>query len=110
MATARTRHSFNLGNARVLLTSPSSGVVKNLRARALATQAASKQRLRANPRRIDTGNLVNSIQIREYVQAGAIVERIGTDVEYAPYVFLGTRYMEANPALQDGLRTAMRQF
>jgi hypothetical protein len=110
MATARTRHSFNLGNARVLVTSPSSGVVRNLRARALATQAAAKQRLRANPRRIDTGNLVNSIQIREFVRSGAIVERIGTDVEYAPYVFLGTRYMEANPALQDGLRIAMRQF
>lgn len=110
MATSKFRHSFNLGQARVLITSPSSGIVRNMRARALLTQSASKQRLRADPRRIDTGNLINSIQIREYFRGGGIVERIGTDVEYAPYVFLGTRYMEANPALQDGLRTAMRRF
>lgn len=110
MARSKVRHSFNLGTARLLLTSPSSGVVKNMRARALLTQSAAKQRLRANPRRIDTGNLVNSIEIREYVSRGGIVERIGTDVEYAPYVFLGTRYMEANPALQDGLRVAMQRF
>lgn len=110
MARVNFRHSFNMGTARVRFNSPTGGVVRNLRARALATQAASKQRLRANPRRIDTGNLVNSIQIREYLAGGVIVERIGTDVEYAPYVFLGTRYMEANPALQDGLRNAMRRF
>lgn len=110
MARVTVKQSYNQGTARVLFNSPSSGVVKNLRARALATQTAAKRRLRANPRRIDTGNLVNSIQIREYTRGGGIVERIGTDVEYAPYVFLGTRYMEANPALQDGLRDAMRRF
>lgn len=110
MGSVNVKHSFNLGNARVLFNSPTSGVVRNMRARAIATQTAAKRRLRANPRRIDTGNLVNSIQIREFTRAGGIVERIGTDVEYAPYVFLGTRYMEANPALQDGLRNAMRQF
>lgn len=110
MAKARTRHRFNYGNARVLMTSPTSGVVRNLRARALATQAASKQRLRADPRRIDTGNLINSIQIREYIRNGVIVERIGTDVEYAVYVHDGTRYMRANPFLVDGLRSAMRRF
>lgn len=110
MVKSRRRHSFNYGAVRVLMTSPTSGVVKNLRARALATQAAAKQRLRADPRRIDTGNLLNSIQIREYVRAGAIVERIGTDVDYAVYVHNGTRYMRANPFLVDGLRSAMRRF
>jgi hypothetical protein len=110
MARSSVKHSFNLGNVRLLASSPSSGVVRNMRARALLTQTAAKQRLRANPRRIDTGNLVNSIQIREILRPGVIVERIGTDVEYAPYVFLGTRYMEANPALQDGLRTAFNRF
>jgi hypothetical protein len=81
-----------------------------MRARALATQTAAKRRLAADPRRIDTGNLVNSIEIREYHRPNAIIERIGTDVEYANYVFKGTRYMEANPALQDGLREGFRQF
>lgn len=110
MVRSRVRHSWNYGEARVLMTSPNSGVVKNLRARALATQAAAKQRLRADPRRIDTGNLINSIQIREYIRAGAMVERIGTDVEYSVYVHNGTRYMRANPFLVDGLRSAMRRF
>jgi hypothetical protein len=84
--------------------------VRNLRARALATQTAAKRRLNADPRRIDTGNLVNSIEIREYIRAGGIVERIGTDVEYANYVHQGTRYMEANPFLVDGLREGFTQF
>ncbi len=110
MARSSYRHSFNYGEARVLMTSSTSGVVRNLRLRAIAAQSAAKQRLRANPRRIDTGNLINSIQIREYVRAGAMVERIGTDVEYADYVHDGTRYMEANPFLVDGLRNAMRRF
>lgn len=110
MAKAKVKHSYNHGTARVLMTSPSSGIVKNMRARAIATQSAAKQRLRASPRRIDTGNLINSIEIRETLRPNVIVERIGTDVEYANYVFLGTRYMQANPALQDGLRNAMRRF
>jgi hypothetical protein len=110
VATSRVKHSTNYGNIRVLMTSPSSGVVMNLRARALATQTAAKRRLNSDPRRIDTGLLVNSIEIREYIRNGAIVERIGTDVEYANYVFQGTRYMEANPALQDGLREGFSQF
>jgi len=110
MVRSRVKHSFNYGEVRVLMTSPSSGVVRNLRARAIATQAAAKQRLRADPRRIDTGNLINSIQIREYIRAGAIVERIGTDVEYSIYVHQGTRYMRANPFLVDGLQSAMRRF
>jgi hypothetical protein len=110
MATSKVRHSTNYGNIRVLMTSPTSGVVMNLRARALATQAAAKRRLNSDPRRIDTGLLVNSIQIREYIRNGAIVERIGTDVEYANYVHQGTRYMEANPFLVDGLREGFTQF
>lgn len=110
MAKARTKHSYNYGTARVLMTSPSSGIVKNMRARAIATQSAAKQRLRADPRRIDTGNLINSIQIRETLRPNVIVERIGTDVEYATYVHDGTRYMQGNPFLADGLRNAMRRF
>lgn len=110
MARARTRHSTNYGEIRLLMSSPSSGIVMNIRARALATQAAAKQRLRAAPRRIDTGNLINSIQIRETLRPNVIVERIGTDVEYATYVHDGTQYMAANPFLRDGLRTAMRRF
>jgi hypothetical protein len=110
MASVKVRQSYDYGNARVLFSSPTSGLVKNMRARALATQTAAKRRLRMDPRRIDTGLLLNSIQIREYTAASGIVERIGTDVEYSIFVHDGTRYMEANPFLKDGLRDAMRRF
>jgi hypothetical protein len=110
MAHVTVKQSYNYGTAKVLFTSPTSGLVKNMRARAIATQTAAKRRLKADPRRIDTGLLLNSIQIREYFAAGGIGERIGTDVEYSIYVHEGTRYMEANPFLRDGLRDAMRQF
>jgi len=110
MARVNVTQSYNAGNAKVLFNSPNSGVHKNLRARALATQTAAKQRLRADPRRIDTGNLINSIEIAELPRGGVIVMRIGTNVEYSIFVHNGTRYMEANPFLRDGLRNAMRQF
>lgn len=110
MASVKFKQSYNYGNAKVLFTSPTSGLVKNMRARALATQTAAKRRLRADPRRIDTGLLLNSIQVREYFATDGIVERIGTDVEYSIFVHDGTRYMEANPFLKDGLREAMKRF
>jgi hypothetical protein len=110
MARVNVKQSYNYGNAKVLFTSPTSGVNKNMRARGLATQAAAKQRLRADPRRIDTGLLLNSIQVREYLLGGVRVVRIGTDVEYAIFVHDGTRWMEANPFLADGLKAAMRRF
>lgn len=46
---------------------------------------------------VDTGNLRNSITHR---QEGNDTEVIGTNVEYAPYVELGTRNMKAQPYLR----------
>lgn len=51
------------------------------------------------PRRVDTGRLKNSINGK--VQGNSAV--IGTAVEYAPYVFYGTRNMEANRFLRNGV-------
>lgn len=104
-----TTHRFNVGYARYLAR-PGGSLVRNLELRGLAVQAAAKQRLRQSPQRIDTGNLLNSIQTLTYYRSGFPVIRIGTDVEYAVYVHEGTVYMEANPFLRDGLIQAFRRF
>lgn len=109
MAQVRTDHSFNAGYVRYLARQ-GGPLVRNLELRGLAVQAAAKQRLRQAPQRIDTGNLLNSIQIRVYYRGGFPVVRIGTDVEYAIYVHEGTVYMRPNPFLRDGLIQGMRQF
>jgi hypothetical protein len=93
-----------------VLARPGGPVERDLELRALAVQAAAKQRLRQSPERIDTGNLINSIQIRIYYRNGFPVARIGTDVEYSVFVHNGTVFMEANPFLRDGLARASRQF
>ena len=73
--------------------------------KALLTTKYSKQRLNRSPRRVDTGLLRASIMpVRHPTVRGAM--RVGTDVPYAPYVLYGTRYMQANPFLIDGLNRA----
>lgn len=110
MARVRTRHSVQVGIARARITRPGGPLISDLMARGLAVQAASKQRLRMSPQRIDTGNLINSIQMRLVRVDGLPVVRVGTNVEYAVYVFYGTIYMEANPFLRDGLKAGIGQF
>jgi hypothetical protein len=109
MATVRVTQDVNEGYIR-RLSRPGGPLERHLELRALAVQAASKQRIREVPQRIDTGNLINSIQIRIYYRSGIPIARIGTDVEYSIYVHEGTVYMEANPFLRDGLRRGMQQF
>lgn len=110
MATVRVRNQLNVGYIRTRIAQPGGPLVPYLTVRALAVQAAARQRLRQSPSRIDTGNLINSIQIRIYYRNGMPVARIGTDVEYSVYVHGGTIYMEANPFLRDGMIRGMQQF
>jgi hypothetical protein len=109
VAVVRVTQDVNEGYIR-RLSRPGGPLERYLELRALAVQAAAKQRIRESPQRIDTGNLINSIQIRIYYRGGIPIARIGTDVEYAIYVHEGTVYMEANPFLRDGLRRGMQQF
>lgn len=61
-----------------------------LEAVGMAAETYAKLNLESNPRRIDTGNLRGSIS---HAPADEDTMCIGTDVEYAPYVELGTRRM-----------------
>jgi len=109
MATVRVTQRTNKAYP-LRLSRPGGPLERHLELRALAVQAASKQRIRESPQRIDTGNLINSIQIRIYYRNGIPIARIGTDVEYSIYVHEGTVFMEANPFLRDGLIRGMQQF
>ena len=54
-----------------------------------------------------TGNLQNSIT---HQQEDEKTEVIGTNVEYAPYVELGTRKMAARPYLRPALENHIREY
>lgn len=110
MARVRVRTQLNVGYIRTRIAQPNGPLEHYLEVRAIAVQSAAKQRIRESPQRIDTGNLINSIQIRIYHRNGKPIARIGTDVEYSIYVHEGTTYMEANPFLRDGLIRGMQLF
>lgn len=57
---------------------------------------------------VDTGNLRGSIT--HEVSAGENAVYIGTNVEYAPYVELGTRYQAAQPYLRPAAQEHGSQY
>lgn len=52
---------------------------------------------------VDTGRLRSSIGHELGSDGGSLFVRVGTNVEYAPYVELGTRRMSAQPFLTPAL-------
>ena len=68
-----------------------------LEAVGMAAETYAKTNLESNPRRIDTGNLRGSIS---HAPADEETMCIGTNVEYAIYVELGTRKMTASHYLK----------
>lgn len=52
---------------------------------------------------VDTGRLRSSITHEAGVDAGGLVGRVGTDVNYAPYVELGTRRLAPRAFLRGAL-------
>ena len=66
--------------------------------RGLETCGASAERFAKKLAPYDTGNLRNSIT--HEVDEGEPAAYIGTNVEYAPYVCLGTIHMKAQPFLK----------
>lgn len=57
---------------------------------------------------VDTGNLRNSIT--HEVDDGEPAAYIGTDVEYAPYVCLGTIHMKAQPFLKPAVADHANEY
>lgn len=54
---------------------------------------------------VDTGRLRSSISHGIRRDPGGLLAVVGTNVDYAPYVEFGTRYMAAQPFLRPALRS-----
>ena len=64
-------------------------------------EGEAKEELENTPRRIDTGNLRNSINYKVVESEKCVY--VGTNVEYALYVHEGTSRMEANRFLTNAV-------
>lgn len=92
---------FNGDALRELFTSPDGEIARDLQRRALQVDRAAKQ---GCP--VDTGRLRSSITNEIGQDGEGLVAVIGTNVEYAPYVELGTSRMAAQPFLLPALEAA----
>ena len=86
---------------RELLESPAGEIAKDLQRRALQVDRAAK---RLCP--VDTGRLRSSITNELGADGQGLMASVGTNVEYAPYVELGTSNMAAQPFLLPALEAA----
>lgn len=57
---------------------------------------------------VDTGNLKNNIGLE--ISDGGMTATVEPTAEYAPYVELGTRFMEAQPFLKPAFEEQKKQF
>lgn len=78
-------------------------IVRDIERRSLRVEGAAK---RAAP--VDTGRLRASIthEVEDHRAELEVVGRVGTNVEYAIYQELGTRFMSARPFLRPALDAA----
>lgn len=86
---------------RELFESPDGEVARDLQRRALQVERAA---IRNCP--VDTGRLRSSITNEIGQDGEGLLAVIGTNVEYAPYVELGTSKMAAQPFLLPALEAA----
>ena len=96
------RFRFDPSGMRDLLDSTAGPVAKELVRRTVRIEAGAK---RLTP--VDTGRLRSSITRSLERDTTGLVGVVGTDVEYAPHVFLGTSKMAARPALQAALASEL---
>lgn len=92
---------FDRGALAELFESPSGPVARDLQRRALQVDRAAKHNCP-----VDTGRLRSSITNELGQDGQGLVATIGTNVEYAPYVELGTSKMAAQPYLLPALEAA----
>lgn len=95
-----TEVTYRLDKAAVemLLTGPEGPVAVQLAAAGARVERRAKMLCP-----VDTGRLRSSVTHATFREDGMLTEHIGTDVEYAPYVELGTSKMPAQPFLRPAL-------
>lgn len=99
---------WNDAEVRALLTGESGPVAHDLLRRGLLVQAAAKNFATGHGGgpNVRTGRLRSSISTVLGVDELGLYCDIGSNVEYAGYVELGTRYMHARPFLRPALEAA----
>lgn len=83
-------------------------VERALTAIGLFLEGEAKLELESDPRRVDTGNLRNSVT--NEVDMGEPAVYVGTNVEYGIYVHEGTRHMAANRFLRNAVQNNIDQI
>lgn len=76
----------------------------------LQAEGNAKIEIENHPRRVDTGNLRNSISNAVVEENEGMSVYIGTNVEYGPYVHEGTRHMQANRFLKNGVEKHQKDY
>lgn len=84
-----------------LLYSPSGAVAKDISRRAIQVQTAAK---RSVP--VDTGRLRSSISWHLRIGLGGLYAEVGSDVSYAIYLEMGTRFIRGRAFLRNALVAA----
>lgn len=84
-----------------LLNGPDGDVARDLARRAVKVETAAK---RLAP--VDTGRLRSSLTHERGRDEKGLVARVGTNVDYAIFVELGTRHTRAQPYLRPALGAA----
>lgn len=102
---------WNEAGLHALLEGPSGGVGRDLVRRALRVHARAvtlcpvgTPESTGHPGYV--GGTLRSSLTWELVQESGLSAKVGTNVEYGPYVELGTRYMRAQPYLRPALAEA----
>jgi len=81
-----------------------------IEAAGMKAEGYAKLELENPPRRIDTGRLRNSITHTTEDKPGEHTAFIGTNVEYAPYVFYGTTRMAPNRFLKNAIENNKAEY
>lgn len=90
----RVTHQLHPAALQALLASPQGGLAKDLYRRGLRVQAAARRNLSGSgpghPKRVDTGQLRNSVSVQLITAHGLPAVRVGTKVLHARWVHDGT--------------------
>lgn len=99
---------WNAAASRLLLESERGGVARDLLRRGLLVEASAKNYATGNDGgpNVRSGRLRSSISTALGSDEKSVFVDVGSNVEYAPYVELGTRYMHARPYLRPALQAA----
>lgn len=102
-----TDFQWNDSNLNELLHGPRGAVFKDLTKRAIRVESSAKQHATGRPGpNVRTGRLRSSITWKPGADGTGPYVDVGSNVEYAPYVELGTSRAPAYPFLRPGLEAA----